>query len=168
MANRPLTPENYSAEEVVRQLRLEPLEQEGGFFRRSAESGLVLPGTSRRGWSAIYSLLTPDGFSALHRLAADEIWCFHAGDALESLRLGPDSGGKWVRLGLNPASGERPQDFVAAQVWQGTRLVRGGRWALASCVVVPEFSWSEFELGERAALTAAYPEWAAEIRALTR
>jgi hypothetical protein len=28
--------------------------------------------------------------------------------------------------------------------------------------------WSDFELGERAALTAAYPGWAAAIRALTR
>ncbi len=168
MANRPLNPENYSAEEVACLLRLEPLDQEGGFFRRSAESALVLPGTNRRGWSAIYSLLTPDGFSALHRLAADEVWCFHAGDTLESLRLGPDGGGKWVRMGWNLAAGELPQDVVAARVWQGTRLVRGGRWALASCMVVPEFLWGDFELGERAALTAAYPDWTAEIRALTR
>lgn len=168
MGNRPLSPEHYTAEEVVRLLRLEPLEPEGGLFRRTAESDVVRPDRSRRAWSAIHSLFTPEGFSALHRLAADEIWCFHAGDALQSLRLANGGKGHEVRLGLNLAAGEHPQNVVPAHTWQGTRLVPGGRWALVSCVVVPEFVWSDFELGERAALTASYPAFSAEIRALTR
>jgi hypothetical protein len=167
MAGRPLTPDNFTAEEVVRLLRLEPLDQEGGYFRRTAESGTILP-DGRRAHSVIYSLFTPEAFSAMHRLKSDEIWCFHAGDALESLRLGADGSGAWVKLGLNLAAGERPQDVVPAQTWQGTRLVAGGRWALLSCVVAPEFVWEEFELGDRSALIAAYPEFAADIRALTR
>jgi uncharacterized protein len=167
MDSRALSPEHHTAEDVVRLLQLEPLDQEGGFFRRTAESEVILPG-GRRAWSAIYALFTPEGFSALHRLAADEVWCFQAGDALESLRLKPDGGGEWVKLGLNLPAGERPQDVVAARVWQGTRLAPGGRWALVSCVVAPEFIWADFELGGRETLIAAYPAWAAEIRALTR
>jgi predicted cupin superfamily sugar epimerase len=162
-----LHPGRLTAWEVVRLFKLEPLDQEGGYFRRTGESATILPG-GRRAWSTIYSLITPEGFSALHRLAGDEIWCFHAGDALESLRLRPDGGGEWVKLGLNPAAGERVQDAVPAGVWQGTRLVPGGRWALVSCVVVPEFVWGDFELGERAALTAAWPDFAEGIEALTR
>ena len=152
----------------MRLLRLEPLDQEGGFFRRTAESALVLPGSGRRAFSVIYSLLTPAGFSALHRLAADEIWCFHAGDALESLRLSPDGRGEWVKLGLDVTVGERPQDVVPAQFWQGTRLKAGGRWAFVSCVVAPEFVWGDFELGHREVLTAAWPAFAEGITALTR
>jgi hypothetical protein len=167
MAGRALTPDNFTAWEVVRLLQLEPLDQEGGYFRRTGESTVVLP-DGKRAWSAIYSLITPEGFSSLHRLKTDEIWCFHAGDPLESLRLPPDGKGGWVKLGLNLAQGERPQDAVAAGVWQGTRLAAGGRWALATCVVAPEFVWSDFELGERAALGAAYPGFAADIAALTR
>lgn len=167
MDGRPLSPDIHTAAEVARLLGLEPLAEEGGFFRRTAESTTILPG-GRRAWSVIYALITPEGFSALHRLAADELWFFHAGDALESLRLHPDGRGEWVKLGLNPAAGERPQDVVPAQVWQGTRLARGGRWALVSCVVSPEFVWHDFELGERAALAAAWPAWAEDIGALTR
>jgi predicted cupin superfamily sugar epimerase len=141
MDGRPLSPATHTAAEVARLLRLAPLDQEGGYFRRTA---------------------------ALHRLATDEIWCFHAGDALESLRLRPDGGGEWVKLGLDFAAGERAQDVVPAQTWQGTRLAPGGRWALVSCVVVPEFVWGEFELGERAALTTAWPAFAEAIEALTR
>jgi predicted cupin superfamily sugar epimerase len=172
----PLSPATHTAAEVIAQLGLQPLDQEGGWFRRTAESLVLLPAAalpagyqgSRRAYSVIQALFTPEGFSALHRLMSDEIWCFHAGDALESLRLHPDGRGEWVRLGLAPHAGQRLQDIVGANVWQGTRLVSGGRWALVSCTVVPEFVWSDFELADGPALAAAYPVWAEGIRALTR
>lgn len=167
MDSRALSPEHHTAAEVVRLLQLEPLELEGGFFRRTAESEQALPG-GRRTWSVIYFLFTPEAFSALHRLAADEIWCFHSGDPLESLRLKPGGGSEWVKLGLNLTAGERPQDIVRVHTWQGTRLVSGGRWALVSCLVVPGFVWEDFELGHREALTAMYPKQTAGIRRLTR
>ena len=167
MTHADLSPVTHSAADVARLLGLQPLVPEGGFFRRVAE-GPADGATGRRTWSTILFLVTPAGFSALHRMKADEVWCFHSGDALESLRLGPEGGVEWVRLGLNPAAGERAQDVVRGGVWQGTRLVAGGRWALVSCVVVPEFVWEDFELGERVELAARYPAFAAAIAELTR
>ncbi len=171
-----LSPATHSAAEVVARLGLQPLDQEGGWFRRTAESALMLPasalpasyGGARRAYSVIQALFTPEGFSALHRLVSDEIWCVHAGDPLESLRLFPDGRGEWVRLGLAAGTDQRLQDVVPAQVWQGTRLIAGGRWALVSCTVVPEFVWSDFELADRVALTASHPGFADGIAALTR
>ena len=167
MAGRPLSPDHLTAWEVVRLLRLEPLDQEGGYFRRTGESATILA-DGQRAWSTIYFLVTPEGFSAMHRVAKDEIWAFHAGDPLESLRLRPDGSGEWARLGLSLAQGERPQDVVPAQTWQGTRLAAGGRWALVTCVVAPEFRSGDFELGGCEALGAAYPDFAEGIRGLTR
>jgi uncharacterized protein len=166
-----LDPAVMAAEEVVRLLALEPLPHEGGFFRRTAESPHYLPtptGERRRVYSVIYALFTPEQFSALHRLATDEIWCFHAGDPLESLRLYTDGRVEWVRLGLDVAAGERPHDIVGGGVWQGTRLVAGGRWALVTCTVAPEFRWEEFELGERRELARRFPGAQGDILALTR
>jgi uncharacterized protein len=173
-----LSPHTHSADDVVRLLGLEPLPHEGGWFRRTTESPIEIPtadlprsyvaGTARLAYSAIYALITPKGFSALHRLTADEIWCFHAGDSLESLRLPKSGPGEWVRLGPDVAKGERLQDVVRGGVWQGTRLVSGGRWSLVSCVVVPEFRWQDFELADRAVLQAAHPGRTDEIAALTR
>jgi predicted cupin superfamily sugar epimerase len=178
-----LAPDTHSAEEVIKLLDLAPLEREGGFFRRTAESSSMVfppnisaqpsPGSPqthapRRAWSAILALFTPECFSALHRLAADELWFFHAGDSLECLRLFADGRGSRSKLGLDATAGERAQDVVSAGVWQGARLVAGGRWALVSCVVVPEFAWHDFELGDRAKLAAAHPEFAPDIAALTR
>jgi len=167
MARSPLTPEHHPAEEVARLLQLAPLPQEGGFFRRTAEAADRLP-DGRRAWSTILALITPAGFSALHRLASDEIWSWQAGDPLESLRLHPDGHGEWVRLGLAAAGGGKPQDVIAANVWQGTRLMPGGRWALVSCVVVPEFTWQDFLLGDRTRLQQTYPDFKEGIAALTR
>jgi predicted cupin superfamily sugar epimerase len=162
-----LSPDKLTAWDVVRLLKLEPLPQEGGYFRRTGESATILPDGNRT-WSMIYSLITPEGFSAMHRLGKDELWCFHAGDPLESLRLRPDGAGEWVKLGLNLAVGERPQDVAPAKTWQGTRLAAGGRWALVTCVVAPEFEWTDFELGSREELVGTHPQFAAGIQDLTR
>lgn len=168
----PLSADTHTAGDVVAWLGLKPLDQEGGFFRRTAEAGLMVRAaespTASRAYSVIYALFTPEAFSAMHVLTTDEIWCWHAGDPLESLRLSPDGTGEWVRLGMNLAMHERPQDVIPAGVWQGTRLVVGGRWSLVSCVMAPEFRWQDFSLADRDALVAQYPEFGASIRELTR
>jgi uncharacterized protein len=179
-----ISPDTHSAAAVIQLFGLAPLPHEGGWYRRVTESrdevsspadaarmrpaGTLEMKTRRRAWSAIHALFTPDGFSALHRLDADEIWCFHAGDPLEALRLSPDFRGERVWLGLDPTAGQHAHDVVRAGTWQGTRLQAGGRWALVSCVVVPEFAWSGFQAGTRAELVRLYPEWAHDIQALTR
>jgi hypothetical protein len=168
MDTGPLSPDNYTAEAVARLLQLEPLEHEGGYYRRAAESDLILPGTGRRAYSIIYYLLTPSSFSALHKLGTDETWCFHAGDMLESLRLSPDGSGRTVRIGLELDEGAVPLSVIPANIWQGTRLAPGGRWALVSCFVAPEFRWSDFTLGDYDLLAKQYPAHALEIRTLVR
>lgn len=165
-----LSSQTHSAEQVVAALRLEPLDQEGGFFRRTAEAGYYVrrDDVSLRAYSVIYALFTPESFSAMHVLTTDEVWCWHAGDPLESLRLKPDGSGEWVRLGGDLEAGEIPQDVIPAGVWQGTRLGAGGRWALVSCIMAPEFRWQDFTLGEREELVERYPDWVEGIVALTR
>lgn len=164
------SPDTHSADDVIRLLDLQPLPHEGGYFRRTAESPALVesPWGRRRSWSSIYALFTPDTFSALHRLRQDEVWCFHAGDPLEALRLPPEGGGQRVVLGLNPELGQRSQDVVLAHTWQGVRLTPGGKWALVSCVVAPEFQWEDFELANASELIGAYPAFRDVIRALTR
>lgn len=164
----PLSPDRHTAQEVIRRLNLAPLPTEGGWFRRTAESELRVPGSDRRACSAIYFLVTPEGFSALHRVDAVETWCFHAGDPLELLVLPEGGAGRLVTLGADLAAGQTWQEMVPARAWQGARLRAGARWGLVSCVVAPEYRPDGFVLGARAELMAAYPGFAAEIAGLTR
>jgi uncharacterized protein len=164
-----------SAGDVKRLLGLEPLEPEGGCFCETYRSRAQLaPGTlpghdaARPLATAIYYLLEPGTFSALHRLRADEVFHFYLGDPVEMLQLGPGEDGRVLRLGGDLAAGERPQVVVTGGTWQGTRLVAGGRWALLGTTVAPGFDPADFELGRRAELAARWPAHRERIAALTR
>lgn len=152
---------NAAARQLVTALRLEPLPREGGFFRATWRNATA---------SAIYFLIAPGHFSALHRLAQDEIWHFHAGDPVEHLQLGASGGGaQLTRLGPAIAAGDSPQVVVPAGVWQGARSAEDRHgYSLLGCTVSPPWDERGFELGDRGRLQAAFPAQRDLIRALTR
>src|SRR2546423_15381517 len=96
-----------TAEQLIARLQLRPLPLEGGYFRetyRSADqlSAAALPegyGRDKAAGTAIYYLLTPETFSALHRLPTDEVFHFYAGDPVLQLQLWPDGSGREIVLG---------------------------------------------------------------------
>ena len=167
--------ESAEAAAVIAALGLVPHPKEGGYFRETYRATDALPAAAlgpryaggRSASTAIYYLLTPVTFSALHRLASDEVFHFYAGDPVEQLRLYPNRQGEIVTIGNNLAAGLRPQTVVARGVWQGARLRAGGRYALLGCTVAPGFDYADYEAGLRAPLAAAYPQFAERIATLT-
>lgn len=164
-----------NAEDVIRLLDLAPLRWEGGYFRetwRSAaavsEAGLPEVYRGRRSFgTAIYYLITPESFSTIHRVRGDEVFHFYFGDEAEMLLLQAGRAEK-VRLGSDLASGQRPQIVVPGGVWQGMRLVDGGRFALLGTTMAPGFDPSDFEIGNREALIREFPGWEEVILRYTR
>jgi uncharacterized protein len=156
------------ADQVIRRLDLKPLAGEGGYFVetwRGPEAELPPGAGSRSGarrplGSAIYYLVTPDSFSALHRLRSDEVFHFYLGDPCEMLLLGPDGESLTHLLGVDLAEGMRPQVVVPAGWWQGTRLrdQPGGRFALLGTTMAPGYHPDDFELADRVGLLREYPE----------
>jgi uncharacterized protein len=73
-----------------------------------------------------------------------------------------------VVIGNDLLRGHRPQVVVERGVWQGSRLIEGGRWALLGCTVNPGFEFEDYDAGERAELCAGWPGFVEEITALTR
>lgn len=164
-----------TAKQVQELLKLQPLHPEGGYFSEVYRSEFTLsrtavpPGYSgeRALSTAIYYMLTPDTFSAIHRLKGDEIYHFYLGDPVEILLLKPGGRAETVLLGQHIVSGMRVQQAVSAGVWQGSRLVPGGRFALLGTTMSPGFDPADFELGKRDELSARYPDSAALIALLT-
>ena len=166
---------HLSADEIIRLLKLRPHPAEGGYFAetyRSAESIVAgaLParyGQNRRHGTAIYYLLKPGTFSALHRLKSDEIFHFYLGDPVQMLQLHPDGTGTTLTLGSAIETGERPQVLVPRGIWQGSHLLPGGELALLGCTVAPGFDYADYEHGDRATLISGYPAYRELIEQLT-
>ncbi|MGE3843572.1 MAG: cupin domain-containing protein [Vicinamibacterales bacterium] len=161
--------------DIIERLHLSPLPHEGGYFLQSWCSGDVAAdpdgsGASKPWGTAIYYLLTDeaDCFSALHRLPTDEVYHFYLGDPVEQLRLYPDGRHEVVVLGQQLEHGQLVQSVAPRGVWQGSRLVPGGRFALLGTTMAPGFVPSDYEGGQRAVLMAQCPRAAALIAALTR
>lgn len=154
-----LDPNDPGAADVIAEiLGLQPLPAEGGRFRRAFADQQS---------SAIYYLLTRGDVSALHQLAGPEGYHFYAGAAVRMLLLDSENGaiGEPV-LGADLLAGERPQLLVPAGVWQGSSTT--GAWSLIGTTMAPPYTDEQFVLGDRAALTAAFPTAADRIAELTR
>src|ERR1700683_3068765 len=115
-----------TAEQVRELLKMQPLPTEGGYFAETYRSPVKLPKSAlpdcfhddRALSTAIYYMLTPDSFSAMHRLKGDEVYHFYLGDPVEMLLLDADGSGAAILLGQNIAAGMRVQYTVTGGTWQ--------------------------------------------------
>jgi predicted cupin superfamily sugar epimerase len=153
---------------IIESLGLEPHPSEGGFFAETYRSRYRTGDGRHTLGTAIYYLLTPESFSAMHRLASDEIFHFYLGDPVEMLLLEAGGAGRISVLGPALESGQRPQIVVPAGTWQGSRLAPGGRLALLGTTVTPGFEFADFELGDGDRLAREWPAFANGIRARVR
>jgi predicted cupin superfamily sugar epimerase len=148
---------------------------EGGWYRELHRSSARVRydnryrPVDRSALTTIFYLLEGDDFSALHRLRSDEVWFFHAGSTLAIYAIEPSGALRVDRLGdarLDAAAAFSVA--VPAETWFGARLESAGGWALVSAAVAPGFEFEDFELAQRGVLTAAFPQHAPVVAALTR
>ena len=165
-----------SAEEIIEFFGMKPLPDEGGYYIQTYRAEDKIPKaalperfTGERNFStAILYLLTPDTFSALHRLASDEIFHFCLGDSVTMLQLHPDGASEVITLGQEILTGEHLQVTVPKNSWQGCFLNEGGKFALMGLTVAPGFEFADYESGCKDKLLEQYPNEHDLIVRLTR
>ncbi len=165
-----------NVQDLIEKLGLVVLPNEGGHYVETHRSAEQIPahclperyGHPKAFSTAIYYLLTPDTFSALHRLRMEEVYHFYAGDPVELLNLYPDGSHRFISFGSDVLAGQQPQVIVPKYTWQGCRLAAGGKFALMGTTVAPAFDYDDYEHGNRDELIRLYPECAELITALTR
>jgi len=166
-----------TAQEIIEKLNLKPLPLEGGFFRqtyKSDDDGIpakrfgIESDSIRKISTAIYYLVTPDNFSALHRVKSDEIFHFYCGDPVELIQLDQGGSVSYHAFGSDITAGQYPQLVVPKGVWQGLKIVNGGDWALMGTTVAPGFEYEDFELGDRVDLISKFPQHRDAIIKFTR
>lgn len=160
---------------LIRALNLVPLPEEGGYFAETYRAQGLIPAQAlaSRGQgqrclaTAIYYLVTPEAFSALHRVKSTEIFHFYLGDPVEMLQIAPEGAHALLTLGPDVLAGQNPQAIVRRDTWQGTRLVPGGRFALLGCTVSPGFDYADYEHGHRQKLLQLFPHLREHIHTFT-
>ncbi|NQY79903.1 MAG: cupin domain-containing protein [Candidatus Caenarcaniphilales bacterium] len=165
------------AEELIKHLNLKPHPEEGGFYYETYRSEEFLTKDAMN-WSeysgdrsyatAIYYLLTPETFSEMHILPTDEMFHFYYGDPIEMLQLLPDGSGKTIKIGRDFKAGMYPQVLIPKGVWQGSRLIPGGEFALIGATMSPGFHFDDYRGGTRKELTEQYPDFKDLIEVLTK
>lgn len=166
---------NTTAEYWKQQLQLTS-HVEGGAFRETYRAPLMIghqalpAGFSgpRNASTGIYFLLEDGDFSAFHRIAADEMWHFYDGTTLYIYEIRPDGALLVHKLGRNPEQGEQLQLVIPAGSWFASCVEETGGFALAGCTVAPGFDFADFELADRVALSALFPQHKGLIALLTR
>jgi uncharacterized protein len=166
-----------TAQDIIEALDLKPLPEEGGYYRETYRSdgptlnartlGIDAEGT-RNINTAIYYLVKPESFSALHRIKTDEIFHFYAGSEVEMIQLDEAGNLKRITIGPDVLNGHQPQVVVPKGVWQGLKLKGGGQWALMGTTVAPGFEFQDFEVGIRDLLLNQFPQHREDITRFTR
>ena len=133
---------------------------EGGWYKETYRAEHALAG--RAVSTGIYFLLTHDNVSNFHRIDADEMWHFYAGDPLSVHMI--DAAGDYSAITVGPGAF---QAVVPAGVWFGSTVERAGGYALVGCTVSPGFEFAGFELAKREDMLVKFPSHSQIIKRLT-
>ncbi|MCC5893907.1 MAG: cupin domain-containing protein [Alkalibacterium sp.] len=145
------------AHQWINELKLEP-HPEGGYYRQTDLSKETYQSSTKELplYTTIYFLLTPDSPSHFHQLSSDEIWFYHAGQALTVHSLHPNGHYETTKLGLDISKGHMLHHTVPAGTIFGSTV--DVDYALVSCTVVPGFDFSDFKLFTQSDLLQRYPQ----------
>ncbi len=149
---------------------------EGGAFKEVYRSDVCIPKSvlpegfngSRAAGTSIYFLLQKGQFSALHKIASDEIWHFYYGDPLIVYEIEISGNIMEHKLGANFEAGERFQCVVKAGSWFGAMPAKDSEYALVGCTVAPGFDFNDFELANKENLQHQYPQLISVINKLCK
>ena len=164
-----ITMETANAKIWIDRLGLEP-HPEGGYYKEVFRSDCLVqrsPGIpARTACTSIYYLLEGEDYSGFHRLASDEIWYFHTGEPLHIHWI--DAEGQPRIHELSAETGGMLSMAIPPGTWFAAELPGKKGFSLCSCAVAPGFEFSEFEMGEKEKMTAAFPAAADIIARLSR
>ncbi len=163
------------ASELIEKLKLIP-HPEGGFYREFYRSEHLLAekalpkgfqNTKNLG-SIIYYMLKSNDVSAYHKLRSDEIWHFHTGSPFILHLIDTDGNYKKIYLGNSIHLREVPCYVIPAGFYFGAEVSEENSYALASCTVLPGFSFEDFEMPTADKLMSIFPHLEQEIKHLSK
>ena len=154
-----------------------PKEGEHGVYRETYRSYEAIDvherygkGAQRNYATGIYYLLGAKDYSAWHRVQSDEMWHHYASQAAKIMMLDANTKEYTEVLVGSVLSGHQPQFLVKLGTWFAAHVLHednDNAFELSGCTVAPGFDFADFELAQRDALSAEFPEHHEIIRSYT-
>lgn len=135
---------------------------EGGYFKETMRGD----SNGRASFSSIYFLLTQHDISHFHRIDADEVWYYHAGQTLKIHMITPKGEYQTVKLGRDIDCGECLQYCVPKGTIFASTLNNAEGYSLVGCMCQPGFEYEHFELLTQESLIPQYPQYENIIKRL--
>lgn len=166
-----------AAKALIDHYHMQNIPHEGPWFLQTFKSDDVIEGAlaerykgKRWAYTAIYAVFTRSDFSAMHRLATDELWHFYGGSPAQILLLYPDGRGEVKIWGNDVLKGQEPQIMVPRGTWMGARPIGDPKsaYSFGANTLSPGFEYSDYEPGYRDELVKLYPKFTTQITELTR
>ena len=152
---------------IIKELKLEPLPIEGGYFRQTYICEEILKPEqlpirykqSHPMGTAIYYMLEKNKFpvSMLHKLQTDEIYHFYLGDPVTIFLLFPELSSQHITMGSDILGGQKVQVLVPKDTWQAMILMPGSNFALMGTSMAPGYKDEDITFASREELLLQYP-----------
>ncbi|MEM8894414.1 MAG: cupin domain-containing protein [Bacteroidota bacterium] len=155
----------HIAQYWIDKLEMKP-HPEGGYYREyfKSPSHVISPeGNERSTATSIFYLLEVHDHSHFHRLGADEVWYYHAGQAADIHFITPD--GQYYAERIGPS--DNLQVIIPKGHIFGANLPESSSYILVGCMVAPGFEFEDFEMISRATLREQCPQHKQIIERLT-
>jgi len=163
------------AQDIIKHYSMQPLPDEGGYYVETYRASEKIPHNAlnsryngdRHHSTSILYLITPTSFSKMHRVKSDEIFHFYLGDPVEMLQLKPDGTSQLLTMSQDIKASHKQQVIVNNGIWQGTKIIGDGKFALLGCTVSPGFEFQDYETGTYKELAKNFPSHHQLIKELT-
>lgn len=141
------------AEDLVRQYRMIPHEENGYYLERHYET----KEEGRPASGSIYYYIGPEEVSQFHVIDCGEYWIYSAGSPLEIWQITPDGEVSKSLLGIG--LGLEPLAYIpAGNIFAARHLPNAEDGTFVSCITVPRFKYDGWRLVEKAELREKYPQ----------
>lgn len=163
-----------NAKEIINHFNLQE-HPEGGYFKEVYRSKEIIAAKNlpeyfsgdRNYCTSIYFLLTPDKFSAFHKINQDEIWHFYQGSTLKLHLISPEGTYSFVKIGNGFKNGEVFQFTVPAHYYFAAEVIKKESFSFVGCTVSPGFDFKDFVLPSCDELSDEFPKLTTIIKQLT-
>lgn len=105
----------------------------------------------------VFIFYLQDNISHFHRIDADEVWYYHAGDSLTIHMINPDGEYTTATLGTDIQNGDVLQYVVPKGTIFASSIEISNTFSLVGCMCQPAFEFKQFELFKQSELITQYP-----------